>query len=109
MLKGKPVDTQQQMTEFGRTLVSFMLTRGIEYRQELARLLNEGGYSISQARLSYYLNGERNVDALFVACVSELLRLNKEERRKLAWVYAYGQLRPDDEGMATVEKFRAVL
>ena len=108
MLKEKPKDSRQ-MSEFGRIVYSLMLTRGIERRQDLLRLLNGNGYSISQARLSYYLNGERNVDPMFVACVSELLRLNKEERRRVAWAYAYEQLRPSPEDLAIIEGFGAVL
>jgi len=96
----------QQMSEFGRMLY---ITKGIERRQELVGLLSDNGYPISQARLSYYLNGDRNVDPLFLACVSELLKLNKEERRKLAWVYAYGQLRPSEDELEIIEGFRSVL
>ncbi len=97
------------MSEFGRTVYSLMLTRGIERRQDLLRLLNENGYPISQARLSYYLNGERNVDPMFVACVSELLGLNKDERRRVAWAYAYEQLRPSEEDLRVIEGFGKVL
>ena len=108
MLKEKPKDSRQ-MSEFGRTVYSLMLTRGIERRQDLLRLLNENGYPISQARLSYYLNGERNVDPMFVACVSELLGLNKDERRRVAWAYAYEQLRPSEEDLRVIEGFGKVL
>ncbi len=96
----------QQMSEFGRTLYSLMLTRGIERRQDLLRLLNKGGYKISQPRLSYLLNGERNVDPLFMACVSELLRLTKEERRRLAWAYAYGQRKFSEREERIIANFR---
>jgi hypothetical protein len=90
VLKEKPKESQQ-MSEFGRTVYSLMLTRGIETRQKLREALNTAGYEISQARLSYYLNGQRNVDAKFVVCVADLLKLNKKERQELAWVFAYGQ------------------
>ena len=90
MLKESTKESQQ-MSEFGRTLYSMMLMRGIERRQDLLRLLNENGYTISQPRLSYYLNGQRNVDHKFVVCVSDLLKLTKKERQELAWVFAYGQ------------------
>ncbi len=81
----------QHMTEFGRTLFSLMLMRGMEHRQDLLKALKDVGYGISQSRLSYYFNGERKVDPVFVVQVSDLLRLTKEERRRLAWVFAYGQ------------------
>ena len=108
MLADKVRETQQ-MTEFGRTLYSFMVIRGIETRAELLRLLNETGYEISQARLSYLLNGKRVVDPLFFACVSELLKLNKDERRKLSWAYSNGQKHYSDGEQALISKFRAVL
>lgn len=108
MLKEKPKDSRQ-MSEFGRTVYSLMLTRGIERRQDLLRLLNENGYQISQARLSYYFNGERNVDPIFVACVSELLGLGKDERRRVAWAFAYEQLRLSEEDRRTIEGFAGVL
>ena len=79
------------MTEFGRTLLSLMLTRGMEHRQDLLKALRDVGYTISQSRLSYYFNGERKVDPAFVVHVSDLLELTKEERRRLAWAFAYGQ------------------
>lgn len=79
------------MTEFGRALYSMMLTRGIERRKDLAEALNESGYAISQAGLSYYMNGQRNVEPAFVVHVSDLLKLTKKERQELAWVFAYGQ------------------
>lgn len=79
------------MTEFGRTLFSLMLTRGMEHRRDLLDRLREVEYPISQSRLSYYFNGERKVDPVFVVRVSDLLDLNKDERRRLAWAYAYGQ------------------
>lgn len=68
----RPADSKesQQMTEFGRTLFSLMLQRGIEHRQTLLKELNsppdEPKYSISQARLTYYLNGDRTVDPMFL-------------------------------------------
>lgn len=95
-----------KMSEFGRTLYSFMLTRGIERRQDLLEKLNRGGYKISQTRLSYYLNGDRTADPLFVMCVSELLDLTKEERRKLAWVYTNGQVRITREVRELLKTFR---
>lgn len=91
MLKEASKESPQQMSEFGRTLYSMMLMRGIERRQDLLRAVNEAGYTISQPRLSYYLNGQRNVDWKFVACVADLLKLSKKERQELAWVFAYGQ------------------
>ena len=81
----------QHMTEFGRTLFSLMLTRGMEHRQDLLEALKGTGYTISQSRLSYYLNGERKVDPAFVVHVSDLLELTKAERQRLAWAFAYGQ------------------
>ncbi len=84
-------ETTQHMTEFGRTLFSLMLTRGMEHRQDLLKALRNVGYTISQSRLSYYFNGERKVDPVFVVQVSDLLGLTKEERRRLAWVFTYGQ------------------
>lgn len=96
------------MSEFGRTLYSLMLMRGIERRQDLLEKLNEGGYKISQTRLSYYLNGDRAVDPLFVMCVSELLNLTKEERRKLAWVYMNGQTRMTREIRELLKGFKSL-
>ena len=81
----------QHMTEFGRTLFSLMLTRGMEHRQDLLQALKEVGYNISQSRLSYYFTGERKVDPVFAVRVSDLLGLNKEERKRLAWAFTYGQ------------------
>lgn len=46
---------------------------------------------------------------MFLACVAELLKLNKEERRKLSWAYSYGQLRPSEKEMEIIEGFRSVL
>lgn len=83
------------MTEFGRTLYSLMLTRGLEHRQDLLAVLPEE-QQISQSKLSYYMNGDRNVDPRFLANVVRALGLNREEKRRLAWAFAYGQLH--DEG-----------
>lgn len=90
------IEEAQKMSEFGRTLYSLMLERGIERRQQLLGLLRQAGYPISQTRLSYYMNGHRNVDPLFVECVSELLGLTKRERERLAWAYAFGQGKPSE-------------
>ena len=105
MLKEKPKESQH-MSEFGRTLFSLMLTRGIETRQDLRKRLNDGGYKISQPRLSYYLNGERTVEPMFVASVTELLNLTKEEQRRLAWAYLDGQFEPTQEQAAILAKLR---
>lgn len=100
----------QQMSEFGRTLYSLMLTRGVEHRQDLLKKLREEGrYPISQARLSYYLNGERSVDPKFLVYVSELLRLNQAERRRLAWAFAYGQFEPDEAEQEQMRAIRSLL
>lgn len=97
----------QHMSEFGRTLYSLMLTRGIEHKQTLLEILKENGcYSISQARLSYYFNGQRSVDPKFFAYVSELLRLGSGERRQLAWSFAYGQFQPNAEEEAEMRELR---
>lgn len=96
----------QHMTGFGRTLYSLMLTRGVENRQDLQRLLNDGGYKISQPQMSYFFNGKRTVDPVFFACVSELLGLNKEERRRLSWAYAHEQLRLSAEQLEMIEGFK---
>lgn len=106
MLKEK--SKESQMTEFGRAVLSLMLTRGIETRQDLRAKLNEAGYAISQARVSYYLNGDRAVDPMFLLCVTSLLGLTKEEQRKLSWSYAYGQKRLDGEDAAILEKLKTL-
>jgi hypothetical protein len=96
VLKEKP-SGNQQMTEFGRTVVSLMMIRGVETRQELQSLLNEAGYRISQPAVSYYLNGVRAVPSFFFLCVCELLDLSNAERTKLAMAYSHGQDRLDPE------------
>lgn len=107
----RPVESKDspQLTEFGRTLYSLMLTRGIEHRQTLLRELNsppdEPRYSISQARLTYYLNGDRTVDPMFLECVSELLSLNKSERRQLGMAFAYGQIKRTPDEIAKIERY----
>lgn len=98
-----------RMTDFGRTLYSMMVAKGMDHRQDLVSALNERGYSITQSRLSYYLNGERNVNWLFVECVTALLELNKEEQRRLAWVYAYGQRKPGSEADALIRSMRGAV
>lgn len=110
MLTDKPKDTQQHMSEFGRTLYSLMLTRGIEHRQDLLQKLRENErYPMSQARLSYYFNGQRSVDPKFVVYVAELLKLNKAERQRLADAYAFGQFQPDDEEASAMQELRRLL
>lgn len=108
VLTETPRDTKG-MSKFGQTLYSLMVKRGVETRQRLLRLLNDNGYQISQPRLSYYLNGSRNVDPMFMLCVSRLLGLTKEEQRELAWAYSYGQVNLTGEQKRTVEGFKDVL
>lgn len=99
--------SSKHMTEFGRTLYSLMLTRGIEHRIGLLKPLNDGGYTISQSRLTYYFNGDRVVDPMFFLCVCELLNLGKREREQLSYAYANGQLKPSSEQSEVIEGFRA--
>ncbi len=106
----RPRETRpQNMTEFGRTLYSLMLDRGIEYRQDLAEMLTEGGYKISQQTISNYMNGRRAVDPDFPLFVSEVLDLDDQEQTRLARAYAFGATRLTQDNAERIRAFREQL
>jgi transcriptional regulator with XRE-family HTH domain len=97
------------MTEFGRTLYSLMLSRGIEFRQDLATLLTEAGYKVSQQTISNYMNGKRTIDPDFPLFVSEVLDLNEEEECRLAKAYTFGSTRLTQQHVERIHAFREQL
>lgn len=106
-LMARPRETRPQgMTEFGRTLLGLMLSRGIEYRQDLAEMLTEAGYKISQQTISNYMNGKRNIDPDFPTFVSEVLDLDEEEQTRLARAFSYGATRLTQENVERIQAFR---
>lgn len=94
------------MTEFGRTLYSLMLDKGIEYRRDLADLLTDAGYQISPQTISNYMLGKRAIDPDFPLFVAEVLNLDEETQLRLARAYAFGQTKLTQENVERIKAFR---
>lgn len=83
--------TQPRLTEFGTHLHELMLSRGLRTLAELSRLLEQKSHHVSRQTLSTYAIGKRAVPASFLAKLVAALELDEEEKRDLAWAFAYGQ------------------
>ena len=84
----------RELNEFGSYVYTVMLSRGYRTAGKLAEAMredNDGGYRITRQAVDNYTTGRRNVPASFVVRLSEALDLTYEERRNLAWAFAYGQ------------------
>ena len=83
-----------ELNEFGAVVYRLMLARGYRTSAKLAELMREeraGGYTITRQAVDNYATGRRSVPYTFVERFTEVLDLDYEERRNLAWAYAYGQ------------------
>ena len=80
------------MTEFGRTVTALMAEQGVRSQAELVRIFDEHGYSLTQQRLSHWLLGRYAVAKEFPAQFSEVLRLDENQRVRLAVAFAFGQV-----------------
>ncbi len=80
------------MTVFGHEVWVLSAKRGITRQRDLARLVGEtSGGEVSPETVRNYLYGRSVVHHRFVKGLAEALRLDDEERTRLALVFAYHQ------------------
>ncbi len=95
LMQGKGRPAASPATEFGKYLLELMASRNIGGGSSgLARALTDeqgGSYSISQQTISSILSGNSKASRKFALRVTRVLRLTKEERRRLSWLLLYGQ------------------
>ncbi len=93
-----------RMTVFGAVVGELMLERDIRSWTDLSKLLEAHGHSFEASRLSGWAYGHRDVDWRFVRALAEVLRLEAEERTRLAMTFAYGQGERVNESYLSVKK-----
>jgi hypothetical protein len=80
-----------RMTVFGAVVGELMLGRDIRSWMDLSRLLKARGHNFQASRLSGWAYGQHDADWRFVRALADVLRLEAEERTRLAMTFAYGQ------------------
>ena len=82
---------RRELTEFGTEVYALMLSRGLRSLAELSGCLNNSDYKVSRQSLATYTNGLRKPPPSLPHQLVEVLNLDEEEQRALAWAFAYGQ------------------
>lgn len=108
LMQGKGRPPGSPATEFGEYLLELMASRNIGGGSSgLARALTDGRngrYSISQQTISSILSGNSKASRKFALRVTRVLKLTREERRRLSWLLLYGQGDAGEAGPSTVPK-----
>lgn len=94
VVMARPRETKpRNMTEFGRTLYALMLDRGYEHRRDLADLLTEAGYKVT--------NEEKE------AALRRALRRDFAHLRKMPsmWTTAYFATTAGRVSEATIQEY----
>jgi len=81
-----------------------MLERDIRSWTDLSKLLKAHGHSFEASRLSGWAYGQHDVDWRFVRALAEVLRLQADERTRLAMTFAYGQGERVNESYLSVKE-----
>lgn len=79
------------LSYFGRVVWVMMATRGITGYADLSVLLRGSGHDFSDDVLRNWLTGRTSVHKTFSPALAEVLRLDDEERARLADVFTYHQ------------------
>jgi hypothetical protein len=95
---------EPRMTVFGAVVGELMLERDIRSWTDLSRLLEAHGHYFEASRLSGWAYGQHDADWRFVRAFAEVLRLEAEERTRLAMTFAYGQGERVNESYLSVRK-----
>ena len=95
---------EPRMTVFGAVVGELMLGRDIRSWTDLGRLLEAHGHDLEASRLSGWAYGQHDADWRFVRAFAEALRLEAEERTRLAMTFAYGQGERVNESYLSVRK-----
>jgi hypothetical protein len=95
---------EPRMTVFGAVVGELMLERDIRSWTDLSKLLKAHGHSVEASRLSGWAYGQHDVDWRFVRALAEVLRLQADERTRLAMTFAYGQGERVNESYLSVKK-----
>ena len=95
-LEAKPAQGQhdRDLTSFGACVYTLMFSRGYKTVTRLADDMKQDsvdGFKLTKQAVCNYTTGRRNVPAPFVVRLAEVLRLNDQEKTRLAWAIAYGQ------------------
>ena len=78
--------------QLGKELDALARSREIRGPYNIAHYLRDvAGYEVSGQAVSKYLYGEYLPKHAFIAAFTDAFSLAPEARRKLAWVYTYGQ------------------
>jgi hypothetical protein len=93
-----------RMTVFGAVVGELMLERDIRSWTDLSKFLEAHGHSFEPSRLSGWAYGQHDVDWRFVRALAEVLRLEAEERTRLAMTFTYGQGERVNESYLSVKK-----
>lgn len=83
--------TAWTLTEFGATVLSLAVKRGIRQNVELAKLMTEHGEKTSGEKLSHWLHGINAAPPHVPRVLIEVLNLNADEIDSLVHAYALGQ------------------
>jgi hypothetical protein len=98
------VAEKPRMTVFGAVVGELMLERDIRSWMDLSKLLKAHGHNFEGSRLSGWAYGQHDVDWRFVRALAEVLRLQAEQRTRLAMTFAYGQGERVNESYLSVRK-----
>lgn len=83
--------TAWTLTEFGATVLSLAVKRGIRQNVELARLLTEHGEKTSGEKISHWLHGINAAPPHVPRTLITALGLDADEVNLLVHAYALGQ------------------
>lgn len=86
------MEERSELSQFGAAVFSLMVERrGIRQWKELSGLLALEGHEVSAARLSHYFHGRNSGPKWLPRAIASVLRLDNEDKQKLANAFAYGQ------------------
>ncbi len=82
-------------SELGKLLDALTRSRDVRGPYNIAYYLKDvAGYEVSGQAVSKYLYGEYLPKQAFIEAFADTFELTPQERRELAWVYAYGSSIP---------------
>ncbi len=85
--------------QLGKELDALARSRDVRGPYNIAHYLRDvAGYEVSGQVVSKHLYGKYSPKHAFIAAFTDAFSLAPEVRRKLAWVYTYGQFSPGRGG-----------
>jgi hypothetical protein len=100
LLKARGVEIKRKLTDFGKKVRHLADDRDIYYWKGLHRAMQREGDSVSRQQMMNYVYGDSEAPGEFVRSVAAALDLTEDEKKEIAYSWAY------EQGGADKERFR---